>query len=73
MYEQIKKEIGLDPFYVSNFANEGQQFVAWYLRRVLLLDVHATRSLLKLGWIKVFAGDLHIGPAEVCLKCGSDG
>jgi hypothetical protein len=44
MYEQIKKEIGADPFYVNNFANEGQQFVAWYLRRVLLLDIHATRA-----------------------------
>ena len=44
MYEQIKKEIGSDPFYADNFANEGQQFVAWYLRRVLLLDVHATRA-----------------------------
>ena len=32
----IKSEIDEDPFYQQNFSNEGQRFVAWYLRRVLL-------------------------------------
>jgi hypothetical protein len=40
MYDRIASEIGSDRFYVDNFANDGQRFVAWYLRRVLLLDVH---------------------------------
>jgi hypothetical protein len=49
MYEQIRKEIASDSFYGNNFPNEGQQFVAWYLRRVLLLDVHATRAAITDG------------------------
>jgi ATP-dependent exoDNAse (exonuclease V) alpha subunit len=49
MYEQIRKEIASDSFYGNNFANEGQQFVAWYLRRVLLLDIHATRAAITDG------------------------
>ncbi len=32
----IKSEIGEDSFYKQNFSNDGQRFVAWYLRRVLL-------------------------------------
>ncbi|MGH7007628.1 MAG: hypothetical protein ACRED7_04425, partial [Stellaceae bacterium] len=32
MYERIQSEIHADKYYASNFANEGQQFVAWYLR-----------------------------------------
>lgn len=49
MYEQIQKEILSDPYYVNNFPNEGQRFVAWYLRRVLLLDVHATHAAITDG------------------------
>jgi hypothetical protein len=49
MYEQIRKEIASDSFYGNNFSNEGQQFVAWYLRRVLLLDIHATRAAITDG------------------------
>ncbi len=36
MLDQIKGEIGVDPYYKQNYANDGQRFVAWYLRRVLL-------------------------------------
>jgi len=49
MYDQIRKEIASDSFYGNNFANEGQQFVAWYLRRVLLLDIHATKAAITDG------------------------
>ncbi len=49
MYEQVLKEIAADPFYRNNFSNEGQQFVAWYLRRVLLLDIHATKAAITDG------------------------
>ena len=38
MFEKIKEEIKQD-YYVQNFPNEGQRFVAWYLRNIHLLDV----------------------------------
>jgi hypothetical protein len=33
---KIKSEIHADSYYSQFFSNGGQQFVAWYLRRVLL-------------------------------------
>jgi hypothetical protein len=42
--QQIRQEIAHDPFYVQNFSNDGERFVAWYLRRVLLRDQIATRD-----------------------------
>ena len=44
MLEQIRQEISTDPFYQRYFPNDGQRFVAWYLRRVLLRDDAATRD-----------------------------
>jgi hypothetical protein len=44
MLQGILQEINTDPFYQSNFPNDGQRFVAWYLRRVLLRDDAATRD-----------------------------
>jgi len=44
MLQQILQELAADPFYQSNFPNDGQRFVAWYLRRVLLRDDAATRD-----------------------------
>ncbi|MDA8100848.1 MAG: AIPR family protein [Nitrospiraceae bacterium] len=44
MLQQILQEIGTDPFYQGYFPNDGQRFVAWYLRRVLLRDDAATRD-----------------------------
>lgn len=44
MLKHILQEIGSDPFYQTNFPNDGQRFVAWYLRRVLLRDDAATRD-----------------------------
>ncbi|MFB3818967.1 MAG: hypothetical protein ACE147_14985 [Candidatus Methylomirabilales bacterium] len=41
---QIQQEIASGPYYQQNFANDGQRFVAWYLRRVLLRDPVATRD-----------------------------
>ena len=41
---QIQQEIAADPFYQQNFANDGQRFIAWYLRRVMLRDPIATRD-----------------------------
>ena len=44
MLEQIEQEIGNDPYYQQNFANDGVRFVAWYLRRVLLRDAVTARD-----------------------------
>ncbi len=44
MLDQIRREIESDPYYKQNFSNDGQRFVAWYLRRVLLRDDVATRD-----------------------------
>jgi AIPR protein len=38
MLQLIQSEIKNDPYYQQNFANDGERFVAWYLRRVLLRD-----------------------------------
>ena len=35
--EKIKSEIAQD-YYKQNFPNDGQRFVAWYLRNIYLLD-----------------------------------
>ena len=35
--EKIQSEIKQD-YYVQNFPNDGQRFVAWYLRNIHLLD-----------------------------------
>jgi len=42
MYEKIKKEIEHE-YYQQNFSNDGQRFVAWYLRNVYLRDPIQTK------------------------------
>jgi len=44
MLEQIRQEIANDPYYQQNFSNDGERFVAWYLRRVLLRDPISVRD-----------------------------
>lgn len=44
MLAQIQREIAEDPYYRDHFDNDGQRFVAWYLRRVLLRDDAQTRD-----------------------------
>ena len=44
MLDQIRQELKNDAFYQQNFSNDGERFVAWYLRRVLLRDQIATRD-----------------------------
>ncbi|MBN3735157.1 AIPR family protein [Burkholderia sp. Tr-20390] len=43
MYELIQKQIATD-FFQHNFANDGQRFVAWYLRNILFRDMNETRD-----------------------------
>ena len=49
MFERVMSEIAGNSFFQDNFANNGQRFVAWYLHRVLLLDVHETRAAITDG------------------------
>lgn len=43
MFEKIKDEIKQD-YYVQNFPNDGQRFVAWYLRNVHLRDQNEAKA-----------------------------
>lgn len=43
MYDQIKTEIK-ETFYQQNFPNDGQRFVAWYLRNIHLRDMNETKD-----------------------------
>lgn len=43
MLAQIRQEIA-QPFYTQNFSNEGERFIAWYLRRVLRRDHVSVRQ-----------------------------
>ena len=43
MYEKIIEEIK-EKFYQQNFPNDGQRFVAWYLRNVHLRDMNETKD-----------------------------
>lgn len=43
MYELIKKQIAAD-YFQQRFANDGQRFVAWYLRNILFRDMNETRD-----------------------------
>ena len=37
MYEKIKNDIS-QTYYIENYPNDGQRFVAWYLRNIHNLD-----------------------------------
>ena len=54
MYEKIKSEITQD-YYKENYPNDGQRFVAWYLRNVHNLDTYETKDAITDG-----AGDKQI-------------
>jgi hypothetical protein len=43
MFDQIKREIQ-EPYYKDNFPNEGQRFVAWYLRNIHLRDMNEAKA-----------------------------
>ena len=43
MYQKITAEIQ-DKFYQQNFPNDGQRFVAWYLRNIHLRDMNETKD-----------------------------
>ena len=43
IYDKIKEQIQAD-FFKQNFSNDGQRFVAWYLRNIHLRDMNETRD-----------------------------
>jgi hypothetical protein len=43
MYDLIKQQISSE-YFRSRFANDGQRFVAWYLRNILFRDMNETRD-----------------------------
>lgn len=43
MYNLIKDQIAAD-YFKQNFSNDGQRFVAWYLRNILFRDMNETRD-----------------------------
>lgn len=43
MYDFIKKQIATD-YFQQKFSNDGQRFVAWYLRNILFRDMNETRD-----------------------------
>lgn len=48
MYDQILKEIA-QPYYKDNYPNDGQRFVAWYLRNIHNLDTYETKECITDG------------------------
>ena len=48
MYQKIKEEITQD-YYQQNFPNDGQRFVAWYLRNVHIQDPNQTKACITDG------------------------
>lgn len=54
MYEKIKQEISGE-YYMTNYPNDGQRFVAWYLRNIHNLDTVEAKSCITDG-----AGDKQI-------------
>ncbi len=54
MYDKINEEIKQE-YYIQNFPNEGQRFIAWYLRNIHNLDTFETKDCITDG-----AGDKQI-------------
>jgi len=48
MYDKIGQEIKQN-YYIQNFPNEGQRFVAWYLRNIHLKDMNETKDAITDG------------------------
>ncbi|MGB5824541.1 MAG: AIPR family protein [Proteocatella sp.] len=59
MYNKIKEDINQE-YYLKNYPNEGQRFVAWYLRNIHNLDTFETKSCITDG-----AGDKQIDAVYV--------
>ncbi|MDA0065138.1 hypothetical protein OFS07_02435 [Brachyspira hyodysenteriae] len=54
MYNKIKEDISQE-YYTKTFPNDGQRFIAWYLRNIFNLDEYETKDCITDG-----AGDKQI-------------
>src|SRR5207249_10825394 len=48
MYDRIRQEIRQD-FFAQNFPNDGQRFVAWYVRNIHLKDMNEAQDCITDG------------------------
>lgn len=62
IYDMIKSDITQE-YYVKNYSNDGQRFIAWYLRNIYGLDTLEARSCITDG-----ADDKQIDAVYVCDK-----
>ncbi len=59
MYDKIKKDIE-QGYYLKNYPNDGQRFIAWYLRNIHNLDTFEAKSCITDG-----AGDKQVDAVYV--------
>ena len=59
IYDQIKHDIAQE-YYQEKYSNDGQRFIAWYLRNIYLLDIHDAKDCTTDG-----AGDKQIDAVYV--------
>ena len=60
IYDRIKSDISQE-YYTDNYANDGQRFIAWYLRNIHGLDTAEAKACITDG-----AGDKQIDAVYVC-------
>lgn len=48
MYDKIKNDIAQE-YYVKNYLNDGQQFVAWYRRNIHNFDIFEAKTCITDG------------------------
>ena len=59
MYDKIRNDIS-QQYYINNYPNEGQRFVAWYLRNIHNLDILEAKDCITDG-----AGDKQIDAVNI--------
>ncbi|MCD8006636.1 MAG: AIPR family protein [Oscillospiraceae bacterium] len=65
IYDRIKNDIAQD-YYVNHYPNDGQRFVAWYLRNIHNLDTFETKACITDG-----AGDKQIDAVYIDNQTGT--
>lgn len=78
MYKKIKNDIAQE-YYVKNYPNDGQRFVAWYLRNIHNLDTFEAKACITDGagdkqidavYIDDQSSTIYIIQGKVSVKCG---
>ena len=68
MYKQICQDI-IQDYYQQNFSNDGQRFVAWYLRNIHLRDPIQARDDITDGAYVYFVHSLFPVPQDKEIVC----